>query len=84
MQAENLVVDKGGQGQVVKEIGEEFPNVGVAILSQAFVVEAVNLCDLTGFVVSPENGDALRIPDFEGNEKGYSLDRVIPTINVIT
>lgn len=84
MQAENLVVDKSGQGQVVEEIGEEFPNIGVAILSQALVVETVNLCYLTGFVVSSENCDALRIPDFEGNEEGDSLNGVIPSINVVS
>ena len=33
VQAENLIVDEGGQGQVVEEISEEFPNACVAILS---------------------------------------------------
>lgn len=84
MQTENLVVDEGSQGQVVEKIGEEFPNVCVAVFAQAFVIEAVDLCYLARFVISPEDGDALRIPDFEGNEEGYGLDGVVASIDVIT
>ncbi len=47
MQTEDLVIDEGGEGQVVKQVREVFPNVSVAILSQAFVVEAVDLGDLS-------------------------------------
>ena len=83
MQTENLVVDEGSQGEVVKEIGEGFPNIRVAIFPQTFVIEAVDLCYLTGFVVAPEDGYALRIPDFESDEEGDSLNRVVASINVI-
>ena len=46
MKAEDLVLDEGGEGQEVEEVGEVFPDVGIAILSQAFVVETVHLSDL--------------------------------------
>lgn len=33
VEAENLVVDQSSEGQVVKQISEVFPDVGIAILS---------------------------------------------------
>ena len=49
VQAEDLVVDQGGEREVVEQVGEELPHVGVAVLPQALVVEAVDLRDLAGF-----------------------------------
>ncbi len=83
MQAEDLVVDEGGEGEVVEEIGEVFPDVGVAVLAQALVVEAVHLRDLARFVVAPQDRDALRIADFERDEEGDGLDGVVASVDVV-
>ena len=37
----DLVLHKGCEGQVVEQIGEELPDIGVAVLSETLVVEAV-------------------------------------------
>lgn len=52
VEAEDLIVDEGGKGEIVEQIGEVFPDIRIAILSKTFVVEAINLRDLTGFVVT--------------------------------
>lgn len=83
VKAEDLLVDEGGEGEVIEEICEVLPYVGVAILSETLVVEAIDLCDLTGFVVSSEDCDSLGISDFESNEQGNGLDRVVSSINVV-
>jgi hypothetical protein len=48
-----LVINEGSEGEVVKQIGEEPPNISVSIFPQALVIEAVHLRDLSRFVVSP-------------------------------
>lgn len=58
VQAEDLVVNEGGKGEVVEEVGKVFPDIGVAVFSQAFIVKPINLGDLTAFVVTAEDGDA--------------------------
>ena len=63
MQAEDLPVDQRRQGQVVKQVREELPHVRVAILSQALVVEAVDLGDLSGLVVAAQNRDSFPVPN---------------------
>lgn len=84
MEAEDLVLDQGGQGKVVEQVGEVLPDVGIAILSQAFVVEAVDLSDLAGLVIPSEDGDALGVSDLESDEEGNCLDGIISSIDVVT
>lgn len=83
METEDLVIDKGGEGKVVEKVCEVLPYVGIAILSEALVVEAVDLSDLAGFVVTTEDCDSLRVSDLEGNEEGNGFDRVVTSINIV-
>ena len=41
-----LIFDKGGEWEVVEEVSEVSPNVGIAVFPQALVVKAVDLRDL--------------------------------------
>ena len=52
VQTEDLVVNQSGERKIVEEVGEELPHVRIAVLSEAFIVEAVHLCDLTRLVVT--------------------------------
>jgi hypothetical protein len=63
---EHAVVYDGGKGKVVKDIGAVSPHVEGSILSKAFVVEAVDLSNLTAFMVSSDEGDEVRIAHFIG------------------
>lgn len=58
----HLVIDKCSEGQIVKQICEVLPNIGISIFPQAFVVKAVHLCDLSALVVPSENCDSLTKP----------------------
>jgi hypothetical protein len=68
VQTEDLVVDQGGQWQIVEKICEIFPYVRIAVFAQALVVEAVHLCDLARLVVSTENRDARGVSNFQSDE----------------
>lgn len=74
VETEDLVLNESSEGEVVKEVGEVFPHVGVAVFAQALVVEAVHLGDLAGFVVSAEDGNTLRVADLQADQKGHRLD----------
>jgi hypothetical protein len=83
MQAKDLVVDKGSERKVVKEVGKIFPDVGVAILSKTLIVKAVDLSDLSGFVVATEDGQAFWEANLHANKEGNGFDRVIAAIDVV-
>jgi len=84
VQAEYLVIDEGSEREVVEEVGKVLPDVGIAVLAEALVVEAVDLRDLTRLVVAAQDGDPLRVSDLEGDEKRHGLDGVVTTVNVVT
>ena len=80
----DLVLNESGERKIIKKIGEVSPDVGVSVLSQALVVESVDLCDLTRFVVASKDGDAIAIPQLHRDEKGDSLDGIVSSVYVIT
>lgn len=84
VQTEDLVVDEGGQGEVVEEVCEVLPDVCVSVLSETLVVEAVDLGDLARLVVSTEDSDALRVSDLQGDEQGDRFDGKVASIDIIT
>ena len=43
VQGEDLAVDKGGEGEIVEQVRKRLPHVGIPILSETLVVEAVHL-----------------------------------------
>ena len=83
VEAEDLVVNKGSQGEVVEKVCEIFPYIGIAILSETLVVEAIDLGDLARFVVTAKDCDALGVSNFESNEECDCLNGVITSINVV-
>lgn len=83
VEAEDLILNQGSKGEVIKEVREILPDISVAIFPQTLVVEAIDLCDLTGLVVSTQDRDALRVADFESNKESDGLDGVVPTVNVV-
>ena len=84
VKAENLVFNESGEGKVVEEIGEIFPDIGVAVFAQTFVVKSIDLCNLAGFVVSTENSDTLGVTDLKADEERDRFNRVVTTVDVIT
>jgi len=80
----DLVLDEGSEGEVVEQIGEVPPNISVSVLPQAFIVETVDLGDLARFVVAPEDGDSVAVPQLHRDEEGDGLDGIVPSVYVIT
>lgn len=84
MQTKDLVLNESCEGEVVEEVGEVFPHVGVAVFAQALVVEAVHLGDLAGFVVSTEDGNTLRVADLQADQESHCLDRIVASVDIVT
>ena len=83
VEAEDGVVDRRGQRQVVEEVREVLPDVGVAVLAQALVVEAVDLRDLPRLVVAAQDSHAVAVPHLERDEQRRRLDRVVAAVDVV-
>lgn len=65
MNSQDSAVHYSCQGQVVEYFTAVSPYVAIAVLAHAFVIEAVDLCDLTRLVVASNQGDSIRVSDFQ-------------------
>lgn len=68
-----IQTDNSGEREVVKEIGEVFPNIGSAVHTQAFVVKAIDLCNLTALVVTPRQCDAIGVSHLKSHLYKYII-----------
>ncbi len=73
MKAEDVALDDSREGQEVKERREVLPDVGVAILTQALVIETIHLSDLLGLVVTAKDGDTVGVAHLHANKQGHGL-----------
>ena len=67
MHTHDFIFDEGGDGQVVEKIRELFPHIRAAILLDTLVVEAVDVGDRAGLVVTADEEDTVFIADFIQN-----------------
>jgi hypothetical protein len=79
----DLVLDKGGEGEAVEEVGEEAPDVRIPVLTQALVVKAIHLRDLPRLMVPAEDGDTVGVAQLECHEEGDGLDGVVAAVDVV-
>ena len=83
VQTKYLGFHHGCDGQIVEEVCEAAPHVGDAVFSETLVVEAVDLRDLTGLVVSPQNRHSLLEPHLHGVEQSHRLNRVLSAVHIV-
>lgn len=81
--AEDLVVDNAGEGEVVEHVGEVMPDSGVAVLATTFGIEAVGLSDSSGLVVAANEMNAMGVTKFETDQKRDGLYTKEAAINVV-
>ena len=59
---------------MIEKGSEVLPNIGITVLSQALIIESVDLCDLLALVISSQNGDSVWISDLKSDKEGNGLD----------
>jgi len=84
MQTENLRSNDCSQRKVVEQLSKLLPHFSISILPQAFIIEPVNLSDLSALMVASKDGQSLWISHFQSDKESDSLNRVIASINVIS
>lgn len=82
--AEDLVVDHHAQGEEVEHVGEVVPDVGVAVFPDALGVEAIGLCDASGFVVPANQMHTLGVSQFQADKERYRFHAEQAAIHVVT
>ena len=55
-----LAIHQSCQWEVVEEVSEVFPYVGVAIFSKTLIVETIHLCNLPTLMIATKYGNSIR------------------------
>lgn len=84
MHTEDLILHKGSQGNVVKEVGKFLPYLFRAKLLITLFIEPINLRDSARLVIAPGQSDPIGVPDLEGKQQTYSFDRIVTTIDIVS
>ena len=83
MYTQDLTVDHSCQRKVVEYLTTISPDIGRAVLSVTFVIETIDLSDLTRLVISPYESDSIWISDFESEQEEKRLDTVETTVDEV-
>ena len=59
------------------------PNIDTSVLAQTFVVKAINLSNLSAFVVATDERDPIRVTYLEGEKKEEGLHGVVAPIDKV-
>jgi len=69
MHSKDLIVDQSRKTQVVKDFRAVSPYIDRTILFETFVVKAIDLSDLSTFVVASNQCDAVRVAHLHTSQR---------------
>lgn len=85
--AEYVSGDQGDQWERIENLAEGVPDLGgfsFAVLAETLLGEPVDLVNLTTLVVASEQVHPLGVADLEGQQQADGLDRVVPTVHIVS
>eukprot|EP01025_Chloroclados_australasicus_P006119 TRINITY_DN12001_c0_g1_i2.p2 TRINITY_DN12001_c0_g1~~TRINITY_DN12001_c0_g1_i2.p2 ORF type:complete len:125 (-),score=7.18 TRINITY_DN12001_c0_g1_i2:95-469(-) len=80
MNTKHLAVNQGRNGQVVKNFGAVSPCIWVPVFSLTLIIEAINLGNLSAFVIATQKGHVRWILGFKKQEYREDLEAVVATV----
>lgn len=79
----HLAFDQCSEWQIIKQVRQIFPYIGISVFPEALVIKPVDLRDCPAFMVSAQNTNSVFISDFEGYLQTDCFYREVPSVNVI-
>lgn len=74
MHAQYFILNESCEWQIIEQICEVLPDIGIAVLPHALIVEPIYLRDLSSFVISSEDCYSVSPSDFDGDQEGDAFD----------
>jgi hypothetical protein len=75
MHAENLIVNERRKTEVIKDLGTVSPHINRTIFPQTFIIKSIDLRDLSAFMISTNQCDAVRISHLNERLTGGKMKR---------
>jgi hypothetical protein len=74
MDTEDLSFNDSTNTKVVKYFGAVLPRICIAVFSDGFIIESIDSGDLSGLVVTSQEGDVSGILEFQTEQKLEGLN----------
>ena len=84
MNAKHTTIHDGTQSEIIEYLTAPSPDVIASVLPLTLVVEAVDLCDLSRFVVPADEGDSFWVANFESEQEEERFDGVKTAVDEVT
>jgi hypothetical protein len=81
---EDLAFDDSTNAEIIEYFCAIFPRVGISILSNSLIIEAIYGSDLSGLMVTSEEGDVRWVLEFEAQKELEGLYRVESSVYEIS
>ena len=77
-------VSHRGEIEVVEYLYAVLPWIGIPIFPHTLLIEAIYLCDLTGFMVPSQKSNVCRVPSLETHQQLKGLYAIMTAIHVVS
>lgn len=84
MNAKHTAIHDGTQSEIIEYLTAPPPDVVASVLPLTLVVEAVDLCDLSRFMIPADEGDSFWVANFESEQEEECFDGVEAAIYEVT
>lgn len=64
MDTENFSLNNSSNTKIIEDLGAIFPRIGITILSDGLIIESIDCCDLSSFVVTSKESNVCGILKF--------------------
>ena len=71
------------EGEVIKEVRKELPNIGRTILTNTFIVKTIHLANVGAFVISSQNCKPVSKSALQYNQQGHSFNRIVTSVHIV-
>ena len=84
MDAEDFAFDNGTNAEVIENFSAILPWVGITVLSNGLIIEAIHGSDLSGLVITSEKSDMCWVLELEAKEQLECFHGVEASIDEVT
>lgn len=84
MYAKDFIIDDSCKCQIIEDFCTVAPYINWSILSETFVIETVDLSDLSALVISTDKSYSFRVADLQSQKQEKSLNRWVSSVNKIS
>jgi hypothetical protein len=84
MNSKNLIVNNSTNWKIIKDIRKILPHFWISILLLALRIKSIDLCNLPCFMISSQQTNSVRKPQFQNHQQGNYFNTLRASVNIVS